>query len=1049
MDDAFPLGVEGLLLVQSRSGGAQAVWFTDGTTNGTVEVRGVGSLDPPATSLAGAPDATGSSALFIADDGAAQRVWRYEPGASPVAIDPSAFGGEFSSSGDEFFVSSADDRWVFSALSATDGVEPFRSSGTTASTAVISDLTPGTLGSSPRRFSATDVGIEFTADRQGVADDTIVAVGDDAVPSERTLGLQPGDELIDLVREPDGSYLVVVDKGVGRKFWLVRSAGGVTTDLGALGSETPTKLLLAGNRLFFQPSGVPAGRVASIRTDGSDLQQLGELVWRDPTPLGDGVVFASSALNPADGDEPWFTDGTVAGTVQLGDLRNGSRGSSPGQFVEFEGDVYFLAVSSVWQTDGTPGGTTQVWNSLRIRQLGTVGDAGLLVRTADGLGFVTSAAGEFAPIAEPTYPNAPLFELWPATSRANHAVSLILDGGVTWIGVVDDVVFSAVEAPFSGTGTIEQAVTHRGVAYFLVSRDAGPQEIWRTDGTADGTGPVWTQPTAVERIDALIQSGDRVFFDGWTQEKGVELWTLDLRPAAPTGVAAVAGDASATVSWNAPIGEASQPITGYTVSAAPGGATCTTTGALSCVVIGLTNGTSYTFTVTTSSGSSVSAPSVPSAPVTPQAPVPPGVPFDDVETVVPVRLLDTRDTGETIDGRFEKIGRVVAGGEVELDVLGRGGVAPDAAAVVLNVTMIRPDGNGFVTISPCGDRPNASSMNAPSSRGVVANEVVAKVSASGRVCLYSSTGTHLAADVTGFVPESSSVESLEPARLLDTRDGQNTVDDRFAGVGRLPAGGEVELDVLGRGGVPASGVGAVIVNVTMIRPDGNGFVTISPCGVRPNASSMNAPSGRGVVANEVIAKVSAAGTMCLYSSVGTHLAADVVGYVPDGSGLSSVEPGRLLDTRDGRDTVDDEFAGVGRLVAGGEVELDVLDRGGVPASGVGAVVLNVTMIRPDGNGFVTGYPCGTRPLASSLNTPAGGGVVANELIAQVSAAGTVCLYTSVGTDLAADVTGYVAHLNVRRCQAPTNIFVRPRRFGIPVQDVALVRLWWRSAESVA
>ena len=267
VDDGLPLGADGLLLAQSRSAGAQAIWFTDGTSGGTVEVRGVGRLDPPADSLSGAPDATGSSALFIADDGADQRMWRYEPGGSAQAIDPSAFGGAFSSTGDEFFVSTADDRWVFAAQSSTLGFEPFRSSGTTASTAVISDLTPGTIGSSPSRFMTADAGVEFTATRQGVDEDIVIAVGNDAIPTERSLGLEPGDELTDLVREPNGSYLVVADKGVGRNFWLVRSTGGVATDLGALGSDRPRDLVLRGQSTVLPVVGrvEPGHRVDSHR----------------------------------------------------------------------------------------------------------------------------------------------------------------------------------------------------------------------------------------------------------------------------------------------------------------------------------------------------------------------------------------------------------------------------------------------------------------------------------------------------------------------------------------------------------------------------------------------------------------------------------------------------------------------------------------------------------------------------------------------------------------------------------------------------------------
>jgi hypothetical protein len=68
-------------------------------------------------------------------------------------------------------------------------------------------------------------------------------------------------------------------------------------------------------------------------------------------------------------------------------------------------------------------------------------------------------------------------------------------------------------------------------------------------------------------------------------------------PGAPTGVAATAWDGAATVTWNAPASDGGDPISGYTVTSAPGGKTCTTTGALNCTVGGLTNGTSYKFSV--------------------------------------------------------------------------------------------------------------------------------------------------------------------------------------------------------------------------------------------------------------------------------------------------------------------------------------------------------------------------------------------------------------------------------------------------------------------
>jgi hypothetical protein len=51
------------------------------------------------------------------------------------------------------------------------------------------------------------------------------------------------------------------------------------------------------------------------------------------------------------------------------------------------------------------------------------------------------------------------------------------------------------------------------------------------------------------------------------------------------------------VTWTAPTNTGGSAITGYTVTSSPGARTCTTTGATSCEVSGLTNGTSYTFTV--------------------------------------------------------------------------------------------------------------------------------------------------------------------------------------------------------------------------------------------------------------------------------------------------------------------------------------------------------------------------------------------------------------------------------------------------------------------
>jgi hypothetical protein len=95
--------------------------------------------------------------------------------------------------------------------------------------------------------------------------------------------------------------------------------------------------------------------------------------------------------------------------------------------------------------------------------------------------------------------------------------------------------------------------------------------------------------------------------------------TLAASPSAPTGVSAVGGSVAggqAAVSWTAPASNGGSPITSYTVVASGGAGSCTTSGATTCTVTGLTNGSSYTFTVAASNGIAPPATSSPSSSTT-------------------------------------------------------------------------------------------------------------------------------------------------------------------------------------------------------------------------------------------------------------------------------------------------------------------------------------------------------------------------------------------------------------------------------------------------
>ena len=95
---------------------------------------------------------------------------------------------------------------------------------------------------------------------------------------------------------------------------------------------------------------------------------------------------------------------------------------------------------------------------------------------------------------------------------------------------------------------------------------------------------------------------------------------LALPPAAPTGVSATPGNASATVSWTAPVDDGGTAITSYIVTAIGSGAPAplvTGTDAVTATVVGLTNGDSYTFTVAATNADGDGPDSLPSSGVIP------------------------------------------------------------------------------------------------------------------------------------------------------------------------------------------------------------------------------------------------------------------------------------------------------------------------------------------------------------------------------------------------------------------------------------------------
>ena len=351
------------------------------------------------------------------------------------------------------------------------------------------------------------------------------------------------------------------------------------------------------------------------------------------------------------------------------------------------------------------------------------------------------------------------------------------------------------------------------------------------------------------------------------------------------------------------------------------------------------------------------------------------------------------------------------GNSIDLTVLGRGGVpASGVKAVVLNVTATGATAASYVTVWPTGSGvPTASNLNIfPGQNNT--NLVIAKVGANGKVSLFNALGaTDLIADVQGYFSDSADLTPLAPVRFLDTRSFGTTIDGLFQKTGALTGMTQLDLGVAGRASIPSSGVGAVILNVTATGTTDSGFVTVWPTGSpTPPTSNLNFVAGQ-TIPNLVISKIGN-GKVSLFNSAGnTDLIADVMGWFPTSSALTPIDPARLLDTRSVGVTTDGLFAGGGPISGGGKLDLLVTGRGGVPASGVGAVVVNVTVTGPSAAGYLTAWPTGSaRPLASNLNFVTGQ-TIPNLVIVKVGDAGDVSLFNSAGnSDVIVDVVGWLA-----------------------------------------
>ncbi len=254
-----------------------------------------------------------------------------------------------------------------------------------------------------------------------------------------------------------------------------------------------------------------------------------------------GIVYFTASSGPY-GSELWRTDGTAAGTTMLRDIAPGGASSFASNFVPFQGELFFSASDGsrfeLWKTNGTSAGTLRALD-VNTRPNGT-GLGGMAV-LGDRILFVGSSARD------------------PARPNAIYSTDGTLDG----TELVADFADGSSPGPCPGACAAwppSDFVVVGNVLYFIASDGTTGLELWRTDGTPDGTRMVkdicpgacnaFPFSDGLSMVDGLllqVLNGQLLFFadDGI---HGSELWTSD-GTLAGTRLVADLNTGSGSSSW--------------------------------------------------------------------------------------------------------------------------------------------------------------------------------------------------------------------------------------------------------------------------------------------------------------------------------------------------------------------------------------------------------------------------------------------------------------------------------------------------------------------
>jgi len=509
------------------------LWITNGTTAGTILIKdinvGAGNSDPGSFKVAG------TKVYFTANDGSSGHVMWVTDGTAQGTVAMSGIATRTQSSSPSSIVTVGNNRF-YVADDGINGREIWITDGTDAGTRMVRDLNPGGGQGADQIYGVIANGVAF----RGYTSTT----GWELFFTDGTI---PGTVLLkDLVAGSPDSSIDLVTVAAGKMFFRASDAqccnpltSGKTgselyvTDGTASGTlrltdatpnnpsnncwwcYAPQEIRVLDNGIvarfntesadvWYRSNGTLAG-TANLDLDTNDMINVSSVTVTGGRAFYSGGSFLTGA-------EPWYTDGSPAGTVSMGDLNPATQSSGATEFVMFGSPsrVMFRASDGIhgeelWITDLTTAGTRMVKDINPTQVNSSNGYPTNMTRAGNKVYFraYTPSAG---------------WELWSSDGT---------EAGTTMIELA--------------TGTADASVDQlhgmtNGSLVFRFNNGVIGHEPWVTDGTSAGTRSLGDfNPNGNTEIRAAAKVGANQLIIAYTGDYW-SLWSTDGTQSTPTRV---------------------------------------------------------------------------------------------------------------------------------------------------------------------------------------------------------------------------------------------------------------------------------------------------------------------------------------------------------------------------------------------------------------------------------------------------------------------------------------------------------------------------------